>query len=77
MKNDLNQWWAGLSSDDRDLFIQHRDTSPLPAEVARRFAESGQRFAVAGWVNHVDSFTADWPGPVYDFLQEKAAQQAA
>ncbi|MFC4144803.1 hypothetical protein ACFO0M_00895 [Micromonospora mangrovi] len=73
---DLNAWWQSLPEGDRDLFIQHIDTDPLPAEVVERVSSSGQPIAGARWVESVDGYAFHWPTWVQTFLAEKAKQQA-
>ncbi|MER7331792.1 MULTISPECIES: hypothetical protein [unclassified Micromonospora] len=74
---DVNVWWDGLSDDDRNLFLQHRATSPLPAEVVTRAAATGQPTAGAAWVSSQRGATFEWPSWVREFLEKKAAEQTA
>lgn len=74
---DLNAWWESLPEGDRDLFIQHIDTAPLPAEVVERATRSGQPIAGARWVESDDGYAFHWPSWVQEFLAKKAAKQSA
>ncbi|MEH0986252.1 hypothetical protein [Micromonospora sp. CPCC 205556] len=72
----LNAWWESLPEGDRDLFIEHVDTAPLPAEVVERFTDSGQLIAGTRWVESDDGYTFHWPSWVREFLVEKTKQSA-
>lgn len=73
---DLNEWWARLTDADRALFIEHSDTSPLPAHVVERVTASGQPIAGARWVESNDGYAFNWPSWVQRFLEEKARERA-
>lgn len=70
----IRTWWQSLSEEDRNLFLAHRDSGPLPADVVRRFVDSGQMIAGAKWVGSGDGYAFHWPADIADLLDEEAGE---
>lgn len=70
---DLDVWWNSLSTEDQDLFVRHRDTSPLPPEVWQRAQSTGSGLGIVTEpVGSGSGATVDWVGPTRVFLAAKA-----
>ncbi|MFK3979726.1 hypothetical protein ACI2K4_05025 [Micromonospora sp. NPDC050397] len=71
--SELDQWWNGLNEDDQDLFLRHRETSPLPAEVWQRAQSTGPGLSIVTEpVGSGSGATVNWVGPTSVFLATKA-----
>jgi hypothetical protein len=68
----LDTWWSKLSKDDQELFLQHRNASPLPTEVANRAKAIDASTVVVHQAGQAGA-TVDWLGPTQQFLLAKAA----
>jgi hypothetical protein len=72
---DFNQWWSSLSEFDRDLFLRHVDSSPLPVEVMHRALSTARRTAPDVWPRNERRLGFGFPAGMQQFLREKAAEQ--
>ncbi|MEE6263948.1 hypothetical protein [Plantactinospora sonchi] len=71
---DPTPWWDALAPADQALFLEHRNTSSLPSEVATRLYATGQPplATLTGWTLG-SAFT--WPSRVQEFLRKKAGDE--
>jgi hypothetical protein len=74
---DLNEWWSRLPEDDRNLFIEHRNTKPLPADVVERARRSGEPTTAAVWVCSPDNSGFEWRYATQQFLEARAREREA
>lgn len=56
---DVDEWWAGLSEQERELAHCHRDDDPLHVEVVRQLGEGVTVRTSRGW---------HWTPEVRDYL---------
>ncbi|GAA4439113.1 hypothetical protein [Phytohabitans houttuyneae] len=57
---DVDEWWAGLTDQERELAQRHRDDDPLHPEVVRQLHADGVTVQTSQWWH--------WTPEVRDYL---------